>query len=78
MYLQDSNLSTYSHLHRLVLSFRKNVLFEFQKRKTSRTRGRMDELDGVEDEGGGRCEGRHGQEEEKECNKKRVMTAING
>jgi len=38
----------------------------------------MDELDGVEDEGGGRCEGRHGQEEEKECNKKRVMTAING
>ena len=34
----------------------------------------MDELDGLEDEGGGRGEsvGRHGQEEKKEFNKKRV------
>ncbi len=39
----------------------------------------MDELDGLEDEGGGRGEvvDRHGQEEKKECSQKRVITVKN-
>ena len=39
----------------------------------------MDELDGLEDEGGGRGEGvgRNGQEEKKEFNKKRVNVVKN-